>query len=64
MAYLLKFSLEEENEYGTSRRIVSELTGDYFNLTLDELLPVIEEFIHGLSYQIDGKDLKLINKRI
>lgn len=64
MAHLLKFSLEEENEVGTSRRVMSELNGEYFAITLDDLLPTIEEFIHGLGYQIDGKDLKLVDKRI
>ena len=64
MAYLLKLSLEEDNDVGISRRVLSEVSGDYFNMTLDDLLPTIEEFIHGLGYQIDGKDLKLVDKRI
>lgn len=64
MAYLLKFSLDEENEDGSARRVTSELSGDYFGMTWEELLPTIEEFIHGLGYQIDGKELKLVNKRI
>lgn len=64
MAYLLKFSLEEDYDVGPSRRIQSEVSGEYFAMTLDDLLPTIEEFIHGLGYQIDGKELKLVNKRI
>lgn len=63
MAYLLKFSLEEEYEYGVSRRIVSELSGDSFGMTWEELLPTIEEFLRAMSYQIDDKELKLVPRR-
>ncbi len=63
MAYLLKLSLEEENEFGTSRRVISELSGDYFGMTWEELLPYIEDFLHAMSYEIDGKELKLVDKR-